>query len=226
MCGRYSFAPSLKQVAEQLDGIDITGEIHPSYNIAPTHRAYVITNDQPHTLQTLAWGLVPHWSRDGANRGKLINARAEGIEDKPSFRRSIRTRRCLVPADSFYEWRTDAEKRKIPYRILGADGKLIFLAGIWDEWGHGAERLQTFSIITTAPNADVAALHDRMPVIFNTREQRDAWLGDLPLEEVLGMLHPPEEGTLKLYRVSERLNAPGSGGSELQNEVPEEPGLF
>ena len=154
MCGRYSFVPSKKQQETQLKDLAPPAPWRLSYNIAPTHQSYVIT--QPGHLEQMEWGLVPHWSRDGINTGKMINARSEGIEENPSFRDPVRQHRCVVPADSFYEWRTEPGRRKIPYRILRKDGSLLFMAGIWDEWQSNNEHKKTFSIITTTPLADVS----------------------------------------------------------------------
>jgi putative SOS response-associated peptidase YedK len=226
MCGRYSFAPKPKQLDAQLPDVQRPAELKTSYNIAPTHRAYVVTNDAPSLLQTMEWGLVPHWSADGKNSGKLINARAEGIEEKPSFREPVQHHRCLVPADSFYEWRTEPGGRKAPYRIMPRNGDLLFLAGIWDEWQHGDERKRTFSIITTAANHDMTPLHDRMPAILATADMQQAWLAPLPLNDVLALLHPAPDGMLALYRVSEKLNRPGYDEPSLHTEVPEQPTLF
>ncbi|MBK9335446.1 MAG: SOS response-associated peptidase [Lewinellaceae bacterium] len=186
----------------------------------------MVTNDAPGLLQTMEWGLVPHRSADGKNSGKLINARAEGIAEKPSFREPVQRRRCLVPADSFYEWRTEPGGRKAPYRIFSKNGDLLLLAGIWDEWQHGNERKCTFSIITTAANRDVATLHNRMPVILATAEMQQAWLAPLPLNEVAPLLHPAPDGMLALYRVSEKLNRPGFDEPSLHTEAPEQPALF
>ncbi len=226
MCGRYSFVPSKKQIDTQLADLERPAELKLSFNIAPTQQGYVVTNDQPRLLQTMVWGLVPHWSRDGANGGRLINARAEGIAEKPSFREPIRRKRCLVWADSFYEWRSLADRRKIPYRILPADGSLLCFAGIWDEWRQGGKTLRTFSIITTSPNREVSGLHDRMPVLLPDAAARQRWLSDLPLEAILDMLHAPADGYLQLYPVSERLNSPAHDGPDLHEAIPETPTLF
>jgi putative SOS response-associated peptidase YedK len=201
-------------------------DFHPSYNIAPTHLAYVITANEPARLRAMHWGLVPHWSRDGVNNGKLINARAEGILEKPSFRESVIKRRCLVPADSFYEWRTAPGRRKIPYRILPENGALLFMAGIWDIWQRGDQEKQSFSIITTTPNRDLSALHDRMPVLLTTQDQCKSWLADNPVEQTLRLLHPAMDGYLTFYRVSEILNTPGVEGPILHEPVEEELKLF
>ena len=201
-------------------------ELKISFNIAPTHTAYVIANDRPDALQTMEWGLVPHWSADGKNSGKLINARAEGIDEKPSFREPVHNRRCLVPADSFYEWRAGPGGRKIPYRIFLENGDLMFMAGIWDEWKHGNEIKRTFSIITTTPNEEMASLHNRMPVMLVDRKAQQSWLSPLPLDATIAMLHPPMDGLLSMYPVSEKLNKPGYDAADLQEEVKEPPTLF
>ncbi|HLP95216.1 MAG TPA: SOS response-associated peptidase [Saprospiraceae bacterium] len=225
MCGRYSFVPKAKQQKTLAEVVQLPAELPLSYNIAPTHEALVIADDHPQQLQRMEWGLVPHWSADGKNSGKLINARAEGIEEKPSFRESILRRHCLVPADSFYEWRKQGA-RKIPYRIFRKDEQLLFLAGIWDEWKQGGQIKRTFSIITTTPNREMADLHDRMPVIFSTPEECRRWLSPGPLEESLRLLHPPADDLLAMYRVSEKLNKPGYDAPDLQDPQPEEWTLF
>lgn len=226
MCGRYSFAPKPKQIDAQLRDVQRPAELKISFNIAPTHQAYVITNNAPDKLQMMQWGLVPHWSADGKNSGKLINARAEGIEEKPSFREPIHTRHCLVPADSFYEWRTEAGGRKIPYRIFLENGDLMFMAGIWEEWKRGAEVKYTFSIITINPNREMSALHNRMPVILADAAAQQSWLSNLPLHNSLPLLQPVADNSLEMYRVSEKLNKPGYDAVDLQEEVGESPTLF
>jgi len=226
MCGRYSFAPKPKQIDAQLRDIRRPLELKISFNIAPTHEAFVIASDQPGLLQKMTWGLVPHWSADGANSGKLINARSEGIEEKPSFAEPVRTKRCLVPADSFYEWRAGPGKTKIPYRIMLKNDNLMFMAGIWDEWrGEGTVK-RTFSIITTAPNRDMESLHNRMPVLLTCPEDQRKWLSALPLDAALDLLHTPADGILSMYRVSEKLNAPGYDEPDLHDAAPEQPTLF
>ena len=136
MCGRYSFAPKPKQLQSLESNVVLPEVLQRSFNIAPTQLAYVIASNLPRQLQLMEWGLVPHWSSDGKNSGKLINARSEGITSKPSFRLPIRKRRCWVLADSFYEWRKGADG-KIPYRLLLKNGELMVMAGIWDVWYKG-----------------------------------------------------------------------------------------
>lgn len=226
MCGRYSFAPKPKQRKSLESIVAIPEDLQFSFNIAPTQFAYVISNDQPGQLQRMEWGLVPSWSTDGKNRGKLINARAEGIEEKPSFRAPIQSKRCLVPADSFYEWRKLAGNRKVPYRIFLKNDELLFMAGIWDEWNVAGKIRRTFSILTTSSNLEISALHDRMPVLLLDSASQKKWLSPLPLNSVRSLLHPPADNLLNLVRVSEKLNKPGYDHADLQEPVPEELTLF
>jgi len=224
MCGRYSFVTAKQKVEEQLQ-IHLNRELQTSYNIAPTHFAPVIINDANQPLRYFNWGLVPHWSRDGKLSGKLINARKEGISTKPSFRMPIRQKRCLVPADSFYEWRPYG-KKKMPYRISLRDEGLMMMAGIWDEWKLGDEIVRSFSIITTTPNNDMKLIHNRMPVIFLEKEKQQQWLSDISLDEVLELMQTPEDNSLRIYRVSELVNSVKSNSPHLHEEVLEPPTLF
>jgi putative SOS response-associated peptidase YedK len=225
MCGRFSLAVSSEKIKLQFPGVETGENLRVSYNIAPTQHAYVITNDKPEKLQYLIWGLIPSWSNEGKNSGKLINARREGIEVKPSFRLPIRMNRCLVLADSFYEWR-QAGGRKIPYRILLKNGEIMVMAGIWDTWYDGDYAVKSFSIITTQSNAELFALHDRMPVILETKDKQRDWLKDSALEDVLSLMQTLPDGSLSLYRVSERLNSPVNNAADLHEEMPEQPSLF
>ncbi len=225
MCGRFSLATSKEKLQQQLPFVEIADTVRVSYNIAPTQHAYVVANDQPERLQYITWGLVPHWSEDGKNSGRLINARSEGIETKPSFRIPIRKRRCLVPADSFYEWRKEAGK-KIPYRIFLKNNELLLLAGIWDVWYKGDYGLKTFSIITTEPNQEMETIHNRMPLILTSKEQQKRWLEATDLDEVLDLLQTPPDGSLNMYRVSEQVNSVQNNTAELHFEVPEQPKLW
>ncbi len=225
MCGRFSLATSKEKLQQQLPFVEIPETLRINYNIAPTQHAYILTNDQPERLQYVGWGLVPHWSNDGKNTGRLINARKEGIETKSSFRIPVRKRRCLIPADSFYEWRKEGVK-KVPYRILLKNGDLMLFAGIWDIWYNGDYGLKTFSIITTDANADVAAIHNRMPMILTSEAEQKQWLETEDLDEALNLLQTPPEGLIKMYRVSEQVNSVINNSPDLHLEVPEPPSLF
>lgn len=226
MCGRYSFAPKKEKIKELLAEVEVPSEIEFRYNIAPTQQAYVVSNDAPHKLQKLQWGLIPHWSHSGMNVGNLINARMEGIEEKPSFREPIQRKRCIVPADSFYEWRKAPGGKKIPYRIFRKNGELLFFAGIWDEWNPGGETKRTFSIITSPPNREMSSLHDRMPVILENAEAREKWLENISLAEVLAMLKPAADGLLEMFQVSGEVNSVANEGPKLHEQVAKQATLF
>ncbi len=229
MCGRLSFVTTKEKIREQFgERLELgDGPLQLSYNIAPTQQAYVLLNEHPEVLDRLSWGLVPYWSKDAKDAAKRINARSEGIAEKPSFRLPIRKRRCIVLADGFYEWRREG-RQKLPFRILAADGRLLALAGIWDTWQKpDGGILRSFAVITTTPNLEMARVHDRMPVILDSPQKIRQWLEDRPLEEVLDLLQPAQDGLLELYRVSEKVNAAYNDGPELHEKLPPSlPGLF
>ncbi len=226
MCGRFSFAVTAKKIQETFgDELHINNDLKISYNIAPTQESYVITNAQPNLLQLYRFGLVPYWAKDTSGAARLINARSEGIESKPSFRTPIKKRRCLVVVDSFYEWKRTSSQ-KIPYRIKMKEDQLMVVAGIWDSWTDGKDIVKSFSIITTEPNEEMASVHNRMPVIFENKDQWNLWLKDQPVEKVLPMLKTPENGILDIYRVSTDVNSVRNNAPHLHKEVPEQPTLF
>lgn len=216
MCGRFSFVVEKKKVQKVLPNVAFESNLAISYNIAPTQSAYVLTNTEPNILQKMSWGLIPHWAKDNKRPAFSINARMETLTEKPTFQKPIRSQRCIVLSDSFYEWKTEG-KNKIPYRILLKEGDLMLLAGIWDEW-HGKK---TFSIITTQPNAEMCVLHNRMPVILSKGLQGDdwmTWLGDTSLDTLLYMCEKPQNDFLKMYRVSEKVNSVHNDSADLHKE--------
>lgn len=218
MCGRFSLATTKEKLQQQLPFIEEIGELKENYNVAPTQTAYVVTDDKPQMLQAFKWGLVPFWAKDPKIGNKLINARMEGIEEKPPFRTSIRKRKCLVPADSFYEWKkTDGSKT--PHRILLKDGHLLCFAGIWETWDKEGQPLHSFSIITTSPNKEMAAIHDRMPVVLQTAALQKQWLEEDDLDSTLAMLETPPDGILKMYPVSTLVNSPKNNSPELHEKA-------
>lgn len=221
MCGRFSFSTSKEKLKKQFGDIEVGENLKINFNVAPTQNAYVITDEQPDCLQFFRWGLLPHWSKEGKVTGRLINARREGIESKPSFRGPVRRRRCWVLADSFYEWRR-LGKQKIPYRIKLKSDELLVMAGIWDIWRGAGEKIRTFSIITTPPNREVSQLHNRMPVIFVTADQRERYLLTDDLQEALELLKTPPDGTLEFYRVSQEVNSPRNNSPALHEAVDDE----
>lgn len=161
----------------------------PSENVSPGEGIPVIIDPVTRELKIMRWGLVPYWAKDPAIGYKTINARAETVAEKPSFRAAFARRRCLIPASGFYEW-LDIGGRKQPFKFTVTDQKLFAFAGLWEHWQdpHGNE-LTTCAIITTTPNLVVGKIHDRMPVILE-KDLRWAWLENRPLPELQSMLAP------------------------------------
>lgn len=222
MCGRYSQTLSAQQIDEAFGVATVPEDIQPNYNVAPTQLAPVITNRHPERVELFEWGLVPFWSKDGKNTGRMINARAETLLEKPSFRKPARERRCLVVGDSFYEWRREG-KQKQPFRIRLADGQPAVFAGIWEYWrdkdNPEHERL-TYSIITAEPNAEMSRVHNRMPVVLAEADLRAAWLSnDLGDDDIRELLRTPPDGTLEMYAVSTEVNSVRNNGPELHEGV-------
>ena len=217
MCSRYSFVTS-KEAVEEKFNIEISNQLRLSYNISPTQHAYIITNDNKEKLQYITWGLIPSWSRDGRNMGKLINARSESISSQTSFRIPIRRRRCLVIADSFYEWKRKGTDQ-VPYRIQQKNESLMVMAGIWDEWYKGDYALKSFSIITTLANKEMAEVYDRMPVILPDHLACNKWLEDIELGVALAMLKPLSDNLLDIYKISEKVNSPINNSIDIHRAI-------
>lgn len=220
MCRRYSFVASLEKLQMQLPFLQVEGSLRISYNISAGQSAYVVANDRPEQLQYLTWGLIPAWSNDGRNTGKLINARKEGIAASTSFRLPVRNKRCLVLADSYYLWKKTGT-HQIPYRVLPANGDLMMFAGVWDEWISGDYAIRSFSILTSPANEDVAALDDRMPIILDRLDKQLDWLKEKPLDQVLDQLVCSAPGFLKAYPISEKIRSKEIDTLDLHQELPE-----
>ena len=174
MCGRFAFySPS--EATAALFGASATAEVVARYNIAPTQFIAAVRNDEQDTpeLAMLRWGLVPFWAKDPSIGNRMINARAETVAEKPSFRSAYKKRRCLILADGFYEWRKEGDG-KTPYFISLADGSPFAFAGLWENWSskESDESLQTTAIITTAASDFMAQLHQRMPVVMQPETGR------------------------------------------------------
>jgi putative SOS response-associated peptidase YedK len=183
--------------------------LEPRYNIAPTQDAPIIRRNAAgaRTMAMLRWGLVPSWSKEGPESGySMINARAETVADKPAYRAAFRDRRCLVPADGFYEWRKEAAGKQ-PFRFTMADGAPFVFAGLWESWRRpdGTE-LQSFTIIVTAANALVAGVHDRMPVILDGAAA-ELWLAGGAKQDLLALLVPFAAEKMVATAVSKRVNS-------------------
>lgn len=209
MCGRFTLTQSTQAVAQRFGVQFVLFECLPRYNIAPSQPVAVVLQNGGRRLEACRWGLVPFWAKDLEMGSRLINARAETLAEKPAFKYSLARRRCLIPADGFYEWRKEGNRR-IPVYIRRRDGGLFAFAGLWDEWqSPDGSPLRTCTIITTEPNALIAPIHHRMPAILKP-EHETLWL-DPSLKEptqLLAVLQAYPETELEAYPVSARVNSP------------------
>jgi putative SOS response-associated peptidase YedK len=217
MCGRYSFILEDEMIRERF-GVTVRSAIYKArYNCAPTQKLAVISNENPGELSLYRWGLIPFWAKDPAIGNKLINAKSETILEKPSFKNSFKSKRCLVLSDGFYEWKKDAGKT--PYRITRRDGSAFAMAGIWDKWvNEESEEIHSFSILTTTPNTLMEKIHNRMPVILD-RETEKKWIENIPQEELLNMLKPCDPSSLIAFPVSTLVNSPRNDSLEVLKPV-------
>jgi putative SOS response-associated peptidase YedK len=176
------------------------------YNCAPTQDLLVITNRERPDFEFFRWGLIPFWAKDKSIGSKMINARAETIEEKPSFRNIFRRQRCLVPATGFFEWRRD--KVKTPFNIRLKGGVPFTFAGLWDQWGSAdGETICSFTIITTSANELVSQIHDRMPVILHPADE-NRWLSPGQDPVLKDLLKPFPEDMMEMFPVSPLVNSP------------------
>jgi putative SOS response-associated peptidase YedK len=217
MCGRYAlYTPAEAMV--RLFGLSSAADIEPRYNVAPTQPVAVVRADPSNRrrLDLLRWGLVPFWASDLAIGNRMINARGETVAEKPAFRQAYRKRRCLIPADGFYEWQKTSTGKQ-PWFISPERGGPLAFAGLWERWDDRgrAEPVETCTIITTAANAALAPVHDRMPVIL-PEQAWTLWLDSATDAPALAdLLAPAPEDLLSRRPVSRRVNTPANDGPEL-----------
>lgn len=206
MCGRYTLVKKSEEVAKRFK-VEVAPHYKPRYNAAPTQLLPVITADAPEGLSWFYWGLIPAWSKNKAISQKLINARAETVDEKASFRTALNQRRCLIPADGFFEWKPVSKKGKIPYRITLLNESLFAFAGLWEEYEDDeGDTVHTFTIITTRANSTLENIHERMPVILS-REAESLWLDKKTSPEQLKeLLQPYHRDQTRYYTVSSRVN--------------------
>ncbi|MEQ8406545.1 MAG: SOS response-associated peptidase [Oceanicaulis sp.] len=217
MCGRYVISLTLDQLSTLFE-IDDRINLAPNWNAAPTQSLPIVRRGREGEMRLteVRWGLVPHWSKTGPEGSKpLINARAETAAEKPTFRSALTRRRALIPADGFYEWaKTEAGKQ--PYFITRTDGEPMVFAGLWERWGEGDARIDSFAILTNAANADIAHLHHRCPVMI-ARSGFSAWLD--PDADPQPFLKPAPDGVLTARPVSPRVNKVAENDESLLNPV-------
>jgi Uncharacterized conserved protein len=207
MCGRYSLSKSKIELEERFQA-EMLSDFKPRYNIAPTQLVPVVTSQSPKGFSFFYWGITPEFGRNKPVSQKLINAKAESVHQKITFKSSFKQRRCIIPADGFYEWKKLGKKTSIPHRFTLREGGLFSFAGIWDEYETvDGENQHTFLILTTEPNELVSEVHDRMPVVL-TQETEKKWLNNYSSEEeLLEILKPFSANEMLSYPVSTLVNS-------------------
>ena len=223
MCGRYRLSRRKEVIEEQFDTADWQDDWSPRYNIAPTQVIPVIRQHPKEPVRQLSsfkWGLIPAWSRDPSGAARMINARSETAHTLPAFREAMRLRRCLVPADGFYEWQRRGSAKQ-PFCFEVGDGGLFAFAGLWERWRDpSGQWVKSCSILTTTPNAVTSAIHDRMPVILGKGDY-DVWLdpGMQNVAAISEMLKPFDPSLMRCYPVSTRINHVGNDDEECSRRV-------
>jgi putative SOS response-associated peptidase YedK len=234
MCGRYRLSRRKQIIEEHFDSTSGEEDWSPRYNIAPTQPVPIIRQHpkEPRRELSLApWGLIPWWAKDGSSAARMINARSETAATLPAFRDALESRRCIIPADGFYEWKRTG-KEKQPFCFEVNDGELFAFAGLWDRWKDAAGKvLETCSILTTTPNAVASAVHDRMPVILSP-DAYDVWLdpGFTDVVAASELLKPYDARLMRSYPVCARVNSVANDGAEccepVAFEAPSQRQLF
>jgi putative SOS response-associated peptidase YedK len=221
MCGRYAQRTDPKSLAKEFKAAEVPG-VEPRYNIAPTQDVLAVYESPDGREMTFyKWGLVPSWAKDVSVGAKLINARSETVTEKPSFREAFKKRRCIIPADGFYEWRREGS-RKQPYFFRMRDERPFGFAGLWERWeGEGGRAINSCAILTTEANDVLRPVHDRMPVILHP-EDYELWLGaglrELDLVKEVLRPYPAEE--MVGHPVSAAINSPRNQGAESIEQAP------
>lgn len=224
MCGRFTLTASVDQLIDRFD-IEFflqEEEYNPSYNVAPSQSVLAVINDGARKrMGFLRWGLIPPWAKDMSIGYKMINARAETLTDKPSFRNSYKKKRCLIVADSFYEWKRIDSKTKIPMRIKLKSNDLFAMAGLWENWkSPDGNSIYSCSVITTSPNELVQDIHDRMPVILRPEDEK-YWLDSSITDttKLNPLLKPLDHALMEAYEVSPLVNSPKNNSIELIQKI-------
>jgi putative SOS response-associated peptidase YedK len=218
MCGRFTQERPASELADIFAAEPLVDDPGGHYNVAPTDQASVVVQREARRAVTsYRWGLIPHWATDARVGSRMFNARAETITTSPAFRDAFVRKRCIVPVDSFYEWKREGSVRQ-PYRVARKDGRPLALAGLWAGWRDPSidQVRRTFTIVTTRPSEALADLHDRMPVILDD-DAWDRWLANAGSDpgELLGLLRPNQEIGLDIVAVSRAVNDVRRNGPEL-----------
>lgn len=225
MCGRSSLTKTEKELEQRFNATFYSDDLErynplPNYNVAPTHMHPLIINDDPSHINVYRWGLVPFWAKDEKLGYKMINARIETLLEKSAFKNLVKNKRCIIPMDGFYEWKTEG-KEKQPYRIFTKDQEIFALAGLWDTWKKpDGVLLHSYTIITLEANEFMKDIHDRMPAILNKDNER-AWLDEqLPPEELIKILSQYDSSQMDAYPVDKKVGNVKEKGPELIKAQP------
>ena len=218
MCGRFLLSVEPADLEEAFPEFTYPARFAPRFNIAPTQPVLVVPNDATNQADFFVWGLIPSWAKDPTIGSRLINARAETLAEKPSFRSAYKYHRCLILANGFYEWQTQpGSKTKLPHLIRLKSGKPFAFAGLWEHWqSPDGSEVKSATIITTTPNELMATIHDRMPVIL-PHAAFAHWLNPQPLfpVDLKGLLVPYPTDEMEAYPVSTLVNSPANDRPEL-----------
>jgi putative SOS response-associated peptidase YedK len=222
VCNRYRLTYAKPYLAERFEAV---GEIEerPRYNIAPTQQVVTLRREEgkkTRKFTTMRWGLIPSWAKDMSIGTQTLNGRSETVTTKPAFREPILKKRCLIPADGFYEWQKMGSVKQ-PYRFEVGEGEVFALAGLWDQWtGPDDEIIESCTILTTTPNSIVADMHDRMPVIVPP-DKYDFWLDPdvQDFEAIRDILKPYDATAMRLYPVNRKLNNSNNDDAESASPV-------
>lgn len=216
MCGRFTLTRSSYEIADLFEISGVFADRSPGYNIAPSQKILTLIEDGTSRLELLQWGLIPHWTKEINTKYSMINARAESLEEKASYRNLLMSRHCIIIADGFYEWKKSGDK-KIPFYIKLKSGEVFGFPGLWDLWSQkeGGEIIKSCTIITTEPNELMKRIHNRMPVILTGNKIRE-WLRfkEIGREKILSLLKPYPEKEMEAFPVSLYVNSP-------KNDLPE-----
>ncbi|MDH4214701.1 MAG: SOS response-associated peptidase [Candidatus Thorarchaeota archaeon] len=220
MCGRFSMFTYIKELKDRFKIDDISTTIEPRYNIAPAQKIATVVQRDSRQLVEMKWGLVPSWAKDSKIGNRLINARAETVATKPAFRSAFKKRRCLILADSFFEWQKSGDV-KTPMLIRMKSQDTFAMAGLYEYWKmKSGKTLESCAIVTTAANDFMKPIHDRMPVILRP-ENEDKWLDSelQDVEEITHLLRPVDSDLLEAYEVSTYVNSPRNQDSNVIRPV-------
>jgi len=228
MCGRSSLTKTEKEIEARFNATFYSEELErynplPNFNVAPTHRMPIINNEEQDKIQLYRWGLIPFWAKDEKIGYKMINARVETLLEKSAFKNAVKSRRCLVPMDGFYEWKKEG-KTKTPYRITLPDTPIFTAAGLWENWkSNTGEEVFSFTVITQPPNEMMKNIHDRMPAILHP-DQEKLWLdNDLSPEDAVSLIQPYPSDLMLAYKVDPRVGKVSENDAQLIEPINERP---